>query len=62
VLTGLTRLLLAQAEAPASRRADLQSRRRHRTLVLRTIAERLAKDTTLVLVTHKLQLVTSCSA
>jgi ATP-binding cassette subfamily C protein LapB len=57
VLTGLTRLMLSQPklllldEPTANLDVDTEQR------VLRTIAERLAKDTTLVLVTHKLQLV-----
>jgi ATP-binding cassette, subfamily C, bacterial LapB len=57
VLTGLTRLLLAEPklmlldEPTANLDVDTEQR------VLRTLAERLAPDTTLILVTHKLQLV-----
>ena len=57
VLTGLTRLLLAEPklilldEPTANLDVDTEQR------VLQTLAQRLARDTTLVLVTHKLQLV-----
>ena len=57
VLTGLTRLMLAEPklllldEPTASLDVETEA------LVLRTIQERLSKETTLILVTHKLQLV-----
>lgn len=57
VLTGLTRLLIAEPklilldEPTANLDVDTE------TLVLRTLAESLKPDTTLLLVTHKLQLV-----
>lgn len=57
VLTGLTRLLIAEPklilldEPTANLDVDTEN------LVLRTLAESLTPDTTLILVTHKLQLV-----
>lgn len=57
VLTGLTRLMLSEPklllldEPTANLDVDTEQR------VLQTLAQRIAKDTTLILVTHKLQLV-----
>ena len=62
VLTGLTRLMLAKPklmlldEPTANLDVDTEA------LVLRTIQEKLEADTTLILVTHKLQLAQMCSA
>lgn len=57
VLTGLTRLLLAQPKLMLLDEPTANLDVETEALVLRTLRERLSPDTTLIFVTHKLQLV-----